>query len=93
MSRGGESCCEKSALKGLLRITKAKTLDTQGDYQLLTVELSSQMTDCRFLKMNNPSIGVWHVEGVHPTCETVQQAINWRKSGNKEEVWNPEVLT
>jgi|3_EtaG_2_1085321.scaffolds.fasta_scaffold12633_4 hypothetical protein len=38
----------------------------------------------------DPSLdGVWHVEGVHPDCKTVKQALEWR-NGTEE---TPEVLT
>lgn len=46
-------------------------------YELLSLDLG----DGRhrpYLKMLNPSIGVWHVEGVSPECETVDDAIKWR---------------
>ena len=28
--------------------------------------------------MINPSIGIHHIEGVHPDCKTIQQALNFR---------------
>ncbi|MCY3018341.1 MAG: hypothetical protein NTW87_04815 [Planctomycetota bacterium] len=31
-----------------------------------------------YLKMLNPSIGTWHVEGVTPSCTTVLEALAWR---------------
>jgi len=33
----------------------------------------------RYLKMKNPSIGVWHVEGVPNECRTVMEALRWRE--------------
>jgi len=36
-----------------------------------------------YLKMLNPSIGTWHVEGVHPSCKTVDDALEFR-NGTKE---------
>ena len=70
-----------------------KVLDTQGDYTLLRVDFPGMVDDTRFLKMLNPSIGVWHMEGVERTCNTVQEAINWRAGvfGNVE--WKPAQLT
>lgn len=71
----------------------AKVLDKKGDYELLSVRLSDEVPDARYLKMLNPSIGVWHVEG----CEgnTVQEAINFRAGSliSKGENWEPLVLT
>jgi len=51
------------------------------------------VTDARFLKMLNPSVGVWHLEGVERECSTVEQAINWRAGSLKVGVWQPEILT
>jgi hypothetical protein len=71
-----------------------KLLDKKDNYELYSLELSPEVPDARFLKMINPSIGVYHVEGVGPECSTVQQAINWRSNSLKlNGDWNPEVLT
>ena len=74
----------------------AKPIDRQGDYELLMLNLR----DGRhrpYLKMRNPSLGVFHVEGVHPDCKTVQDAINWRAAqvlrGVRSTNWNPSQLT
>ena len=75
-----------------LHKSQAKQLDKQEDYELLEIPLGNDITG-RFLKMKNPSIGVFHVEGVHPTCETIQQAHNWRASGNTDTQWQPAILT
>ncbi len=66
----------------------AKCIDSQGDYELLLLDLQ----DGRhrpYLKMKNPSIGVYHIEGVLPGCETVAQALAWR---NQSDI-PPSVLT
>ena len=68
----------KIGVERFLTKTPHTVLETKGSYQLLSVELSEQVTDARYLKMLNPSVGAWHVEGVHPSCSTVKQAINWR---------------
>lgn len=44
----------------------------------------------RYLKMRNPSVGVWHLEAVHPSCATVQQAKNYRAGGQE---WKPSIVT
>ena len=44
-----------------------------------------------YLKMLNPSIGTWHVEGVHPDCKTVRQALAWRNG--HEDFSKPQKLT
>ena len=62
----------------------AKVIDKFGDYELLEVDFSG--TPRRYLKMRNPSIGVWHVEPVGPECTTIEcvygrdtEALHWRK--------------
>jgi hypothetical protein len=39
--------------------------------------------------MKNPSVGVYHIEGVSPECQTVAEALAWR---NQSDV-PPSVLT
>jgi len=69
----------------------AKTIDTASDYALLELDLGDGRRR-PYLKMKNPSTNEWHVEGVHPTCTTVREAINWR-AGDINEDWEPEQLT
>ena len=83
----------KIGVERFIQAAEAKVLDKKGDYELLNVELSPTIRNARYLKMLNPSVGVWHVEGVHPSCETVSHAINWRASGDVEKEWAPSVLT
>jgi hypothetical protein len=67
-------------------------LDKDGNYELGGVV----MGDSRrvYLKMLNPSVeGIWHIEAVHPSCENVQQAKNWRAYGSKDRHWQPYQLT
>ena len=73
-------------------LTNPKILDRWGDYELLSINLSDELPDCRYLKMKNPSIGIFHVEGVEKDCNTVQQALNWR-AGNIDVMWTPGNLT
>ena len=71
-----------------------KVLDRQGDYELLRIDFPGLVEDARYLKMKNPTIGVFHVEGVERECMTVEQAINWRAGEFAgEDGWKPEVLT
>ena len=83
----------KVGIERLLEALESKVLDTMDDYELLSVNLSEDLKDARYLKMTNPSIQVFHVEAVAPECNTVQHAINWRKFGNIDDHWTPEVLT
>jgi hypothetical protein len=42
-----------------------------------------------YLKMKNPSIKTWHIEGVAPEIKTVKEALAWRNGTDEA----PEVLT
>jgi len=81
-------------IERLLSSLPHRVLNKQGDYEVLSVDFPGLIEDARFLKMKNPSIGVWHLEGVERECQTVQQAINWRAGHFAEnEDWKPEILT
>jgi hypothetical protein len=67
---------------------EARSLDQAGDYELLLLDLQDGRTR-PFLKMKNPSLGVYHIEGVAPECQTVAEALAWR---NQSDV-PPSVLT
>lgn len=76
---GAERLCQKLG---------SKVIDMQDNYELITIDLQ----DGRhrpYLKMINPSIGTYHIEGVHPECKTVNDALNWRNQCNEK----PLVLT
>lgn len=62
----------------------------QGDVLLKKID---SLPDARYLKMLNPSIGVWHVEGVQGN--TVDEAINFRAGRviSASESWSPAVLS
>jgi hypothetical protein len=85
----------KIGMERFLAVCPHKVIETKGNYQLLSIPLSEEIKDARFLKMVNPSVGCWHVEAVAPECDTVQQAINWRASKLLQpgEDWKPAVLT
>ena len=65
----------------------ATTLHQRGDYALVEVQVNGR--SCRYLKMKNPSVGCWHVEGVPNEINSVEAALAWRNQD--EEV--TEVLT
>lgn len=83
----------KIGIGRFLEICNHKVLDVMGDYELLSIELSTEVPDARYLKMTNPSVGCFHVEAVAPECDTVQKAINWRAYGNTDAEWSPNILT
>jgi hypothetical protein len=58
-----------------------------------TIDLSDALKGARYLKMTNPSVRVFHVEGVARECNTVQQALNWRAYKDINKAWSPSVLT
>jgi hypothetical protein len=81
---------------GIERIVEkcgSEVLDKQGDYELILVDLKGETGKHPYLKMKNPSIGVWHLECVDKTCQTVQDALNWRTAHVFTDGWNPSVLT
>jgi hypothetical protein len=65
-------------------------LDRQNEYELYSIELSEEVKDARYLKMTNPSIGCFHMEGVAPEINNVKEALLWR---NEQMFENAEVLT
>ena len=73
---------------GIERICKdlnAECVDKVGDYELLLLDLQDGRKR-PYLKMTNPSIGCYHVEGVHPDCLTVENALNWRNGSSKRPI-------
>jgi hypothetical protein len=65
--------------------TQPKVLDKDGNYELLDF----RMEDGRsrpYLRMQNPSIDTWHVEGVPPNTRTVQEALNFRNGLTKDKI-------
>lgn len=76
----------KIGVERLEKKLKPLVLDKWGDYELHDYSEFFPEMRCRpvYLKMKNPSIGVWHYEGVNinemeaPTC---QAALKWRLKG------------
>jgi len=66
----------KIGIERICKDLKAKVVDTEKDYELLALDLGDRIRP--YLKMKNPSIGVYHIEGVHPNCKTVKDAIMFR---------------
>jgi hypothetical protein len=54
-------------------------MDKDGDYELRLLDIGDDKYP--YLKMKNPSTGEWHVEFVHPGCNTVREALTWRNWG------------
>ena len=72
------------AVIGIERICfalNAQIIDQQDNYQLVLLDLKDGRNR-PYLKMENPSCPeIWHLEGVHPLCKTVRDAINYRRFG------------
>jgi hypothetical protein len=79
----------KIGIEKLCNDLGSTVLDKKGNYELHEVDLGTDVGKWPYLKMLNPSIGVWHMECVDQSCRTVTDAICWRNQSNLE----PEVLT
>ena len=60
----------------------ATTIDRQDGYELILLDLKDGRRR-PFLKMRNPSVDAWHIEGVHPCLKTMQDALNYRRYGEE----------
>lgn len=69
----------------------AEIIDKWHDYELLAFELQGMQIKPIYLKMLNPSTGVWHIEGVPPEIKSCKEALAWR-DGEAEYIV-PEQLT
>ena len=78
----------KIGVERICQQLNAKTLDSSGNYELLGLDIGDKNIR-PYLKMKNPSIGTYHIEGVHPSCKTVSDALNWRNGTDEK----PIVLT
>ena len=88
----------KITIERFMKFAQPKVLEEKGVYKLLEITgLPDRMPRMVYLQMINPSIGTFHLEGVHPDCKTVQDAINWRagavRAENDTEDWQPSQLT
>ena len=68
---------QRVGIERVCQLFEAECVDTQEDYALLLLDLGDGRKR-PYLKMRNPSIGVYHIEGVAPNIRTVQAALNWR---------------
>ena len=72
----------KIGIENVLTALGAQVIDKRGDYELVSLNLRDGRKR-PYLKMRNPSVGVWHVEDVHPAISTVQDALNYRYYGDE----------
>ncbi|MHB8790181.1 MAG: hypothetical protein ACYDBT_09900 [Desulfobulbaceae bacterium] len=95
-------CCHEIAkrigTKRLIRLFDTTVIDKLDNYELIELKIedpeeiihlfSGILPKQKYLKMVNPSTGEAHVEGVHPTCETIKEALAWRN----ETTDNPVII-
>jgi hypothetical protein len=55
-----------------------ESLDKWNNYELLSLPIPDMNIKAVYLKMKNPSIGTYHLEGVPPKIKTCRQALAWR---------------
>lgn len=79
----------KVGIERIVQHVDAEELDVEGDYSLIEIDLGGETGKWPYLKMKNPSIGVWHLECVPRECRTVKEAREWRNDSDLE----PEQLT
>lgn len=68
----------KIGIEKVCKDLKAKIIDKKYGYELLNLKLSKNYYR-PYLKMLNPSIGIYHIEGVPIKCKTVEDALISRK--------------
>ena len=70
----------KIGIERLVQELDHEVLDTQDTYSLLLLNIGTERDVMMrpYLRMENPSLAVWHVEGVHPDCKTVDDALAFR---------------
>ncbi len=66
----------------------AECIDRYDVYELLLLDISDNRKR-PYLKMRNPSIGIYHIEGVAPEIKTVAEALKWRNQSEDK----PIILT
>ena len=80
----------KVGIERILNDLPHKVLDTVGNYELYSLDLSDELKNCKYLKMTNPSVGCFHLEGIEPSINTVEEALKWR---NNNMFVDAEILT
>lgn len=79
----------KVGIERMLAKLPHKVINKRGDYEVLSVDLPG-LEDARYLKMVNPSIKVFHLEGITREENTVEKALNHR---NLNWFTDAEILT
>ncbi len=80
----------KIGIERILQKMGGKILDSWNGYELIALNIPDMHIKPVYLKMRNPSIGTFHLEGIPPRITTCRDALSWRVGGLK---WNPKQLT
>lgn len=75
----------KVGVARICRDLKARVIGSSGLYELLELDLGDGRRR-PYLRMQNPSVDAVHIEGVHPDCRTVQEALNYRNGLAPDEI-------
>lgn len=83
---------EKIGIENVISKLGAESIEKKGDvYELLNFKIANR-DFCPYLKMKNPSTGSWHIEDVHPSCDTIEKALAFRND-NTGDYKEPVILT
>jgi len=82
---------KKVGIEKVVQRLGANVIDKWGLYELLTLDIPGMTVNPTYLKMLNPSVGVWHLEGVPPEIKSCQEALAWR-DGEAEYIL-PDTIT
>jgi hypothetical protein len=80
----------KIGIERILQKLGGRIVDAWNSYELVSLNMPGMRIEPTYLKMQNPSTGTFHVEGVPPNITTCRGALSWRVGGLK---WNPKQLT
>jgi len=76
----------KIGIERICQKLNAKCIEKKDEYELLLLDLGDNRKR-PYLKMRNPSIGTYHIEGVPPQIKTLEEALNFHFRGfNKGEL-------
>lgn len=77
------SIIQKIGIERTIELLGAETIDRYdspvgGQYELIAIDYDGRGEKRPFLKMKNPSVDAWHIEGCPPNIRTVKDAICYR---------------
>lgn len=75
----------KIGMERIIYKLQPEILDKQGNYELFNIDLRDGRKRL-YLKMLNPSINTWHVEGIEGNVLTIQEALNFRNHLSPDQI-------